>query len=454
MRSISRSVFFATLVLLVSCSPTEKQISEPEVAQAWARMTLYVAKNTPANTPTFASRSFGYIGLTMYEAIVHGYPDHISLNGQLNGLDSLVSPLVNVKYNWVLSMNAAQAFILKNIYIQTSDDNKRKIDSLEQKILNQFGHDVDEEVVTRSVTFGRSIAETIFNWSKSDGGHRGYLKNFDKKLIIEYKPGGWEPPLYGQTFSHFPLHPYWGKNRTFVTANAQMPVPKMISYDTLKSSDYYRQFESVYEKSKTLTEEEKETALWWNDDPNETFTPPGHSYNLALQVVKLKNTNLIESAETFARVGIAVADAFINCWKWKYQYVSERPSSFISRHIDQRWESFWPDPPFPAFPSGHATQAGAAVTVLSDLHGENITITDFAHVSRPPDELRHVKFKPRSFTSFWEIAIETANSRFYGGIHSPQDNDVGLEQGKQIGQHVNQMHWHASNLNVKIVLSK
>lgn len=443
-------IFYTLVFALASCSTEEKQpLTENEVAQAWAQMTLYIAKNTPANTPTFASRSFGYIGLTMYEAIVHGYPDHVSMNGQLNELDSLPLPSREKKYNWILSLNAAEASILKNIYIQTSDENKKKIDSLEQKILNQFNEGEEEELVAHSVEFGKNVAGAIFNWSKTDGGHRAYLKNFDKKKIIEYKPGGWEPPLYGQTFSHFPLHPYWGKNRTFVPADAEIPIPTMIAYDTSKHSEYYKQFVRVFEKSNSLTEEEKETALWWNDDPNETFTPPGHSYNLALQVVKLKNTNLIESAETFARVGIAVADAFIHCWKWKYHYVSERPSSFITRHIDQHWQSFWPDPPFPAFPSGHATQAGAAVTVLSYLHGENISITDWAHVNRPPDELRKVKFKPRSFTSFWQIAVETANSRFYGGIHSPQDNDVGLEQGRKIGGHVNQLYWHVSQSNRK-----
>jgi hypothetical protein len=444
MKRLFGLLLYVVLICLGSCSSHDEQpISENQVAQAWAQMTLFVAKNTPANTPTFASRSFGYIGLTMYESIVHGFPDHVSLSGQLNGLNGLPQPMSDKKYHWVLSLNAAEASILKNIYVQTSDENKSKIDSLEQTIVTQFGSAVDEEIKTRSIEYGKSIAEYIFNWSTSDGGHRGYLRNFDKKLIIEYKPGGWEPPLYGQTFSHFPLHPYWGKNRTFVVANSQMPVPEMLHYDTSKNSDYYKQFEHVYEKSKTLTEEEKETALWWNDDPNETFTPPGHYYYLALQVVKVKNCNLIESTETFARVGMAVADAFINCWKWKYHYVSERPSSFITRHIDQRWESFWPDPPFPAFPSGHATQAGAAVTVLADMHGEEISITDKAHENRPPDELRQVKFKPRSFTSFWQIAVETADSRFYGGIHSPQDNDVGLEQGKQIGQHVNQLQWHS-----------
>lgn len=434
----------ASLIYLNACQVKEEKIfSEQEVAQAWAQMTLDITKGTPSNSPTFASRCLGYIGLTMYESIVNGYPEFKSMNHQLNGLTNLPQPEKTQAYHWILSLNAAEASILRNLYIQTSGSNKRKIDSLEQLIFEQYADQIeDEKTVERSIAYGRSVAQVIFEWSKNDGGHRGYLQNFDKTLKFPYKPGGWEPPLYGQTFSHYPLHPYWGKNRTFVKANSELPIPDMIDYDTAKGSGYYQQFDRVYEKSKSLTEEEKEIALWWNDDPNETFTPPGHSYYLALQVVKKENPSLIKCAETFARLGISVADAFIECWKWKYHYVSERPSSYITRNMDERWESFWPDPPFPAFPSGHATQAGAAVTVLADLYGENLEITDDAHALRPQDELRQVKFKPRTFSSFWQVAVETANSRFYGGIHTPQDNDVGLEQGKQIGQHVNQLTWH------------
>lgn len=435
-------LLLGTIIYISSCQHKEKVLSEQEVAQAWAQMTLDITKGTPSNSPTFASRCFGYIGLTMYESIVNGYPAYKSMNNQLNGLTDLPLPEKDKVYHLILSLNSAEAYILKKLYIQTSGVNKQKIDSLEQLIFELYSRNVDEQIVERSVAYGQSVAQVIFEWSKTDGGHRGYLNNFDKTLMFPYKPGGWEPPLYGQTFSHYPLHPYWGKNRTFVKTNSEIPLPGMIAYDSTKNSLYFEQFKLVYEKSKSLTEEEKEIALWWNDDPNETFTPPGHSYYLALQVIKKENPPLIKCAETYARVGMAVGDAFINCWKWKYHYVSERPSSFIPRNMDERWESFWPDPPFPAFPSGHATQSGAAVTVLADLYGENINITDDAHALRAPDELRHVQFKPRTFTSFWQIALETANSRFYGGIHSPQDNDVGLEQGKQIGQHVNELSWH------------
>ena len=103
-----------------------------EVATAWADMTNYITKTTPANTPTFASRCFGYIGLTMYESVVNGYPEYQSVAPQLNGLGNLPLPEKGVVYNWQLALNAGQAEILRNIYIQTSDENKKKIDSLEQ----------------------------------------------------------------------------------------------------------------------------------------------------------------------------------------------------------------------------------------------------------------------------------------------------------------------------------
>ena len=110
--------------------------------------------------------------------------------------------------------------------------------------------------------------------------------------------------------------------------------------------------------------------------------------------------------------------------------------------IDQEWESFWPDPPFPAFPSGHAIQAAAAATVLEGIHGPDFVFTDRSHLGRPYDEERETGWKERSFTKFWEVAQETADSRFYGGIHTPQDNDRGLEKGKEVGANVNSLRWN------------
>ncbi|AFK01886.1 phosphoesterase PA-phosphatase related protein [Emticicia oligotrophica DSM 17448] len=425
----------------ISCKPKET-LTEQDLALKWADMTLYITKNTPSNSPNYASRCLGYIGLTMYESFVHSDPTYTSLAGQLDSLAILPLPEKDKKYDWRLSLNAAQATILKNIYNQTSDLNKAKIDSLEKTFLEYYTEqNSDKALIDRSVSYGKSIAQTIFEWSKTDGGHRGYLRNFDKKMKYPSRLGSWQPPLYGQSFSHYPLQPHWGENRTFLAANHQISDPAIIPYDTLPNSAYYKQFLAVYQKEKTLTQEQKEAAIWWGDDPDETFTPPGHSYYLATLVIKKAKPSLMKCVETYAKVGIGVADAFTNCWKWKYKFFTERPNTFIPKYIDKFWESFWPDPPFPAFPSGHAIQAATTATILSSLYGEKFSFTDDAHVGRKRDELRNVDFKARHFESFWQVAEETANSRFYGGIHVPQDNAAGLEKGKEVAQNIIRLQW-------------
>jgi hypothetical protein len=427
----------------VDCQRHNEQLPQDfELAAAWADMTNYVAQNTPANSPTFASRCLGYIGLTMYESVVNADSTYQSVAPELNGLGSLPLPEKNISYNWQLSLNAGQASILRNIYIQTSEKNKAKIDSLEKHFETLFRQKCpDDASAIASIKYGREIAQKIFEWSKTDGGHRGYLSNFDKKLVFVEKPGCWRPPLYAQSFSHFPLHPHWGKNRTFLGVDSALAPPECLPFDTTPGSRYFEQFRRVYEKEKVLTQDEKEAAIWWSDDPEVTPTPPGHSYYLATTAIRKAKPGLVTCAETYARLGMAVADAFRNCWKWKYEFFTERANTFVPLHIDQRWESFWPDPPFPAFPSGHAIQAAAAATVLTDLYGNNFSFTDSIHVGRPRDEIRKTDFKARHFNSFWQAAEETAMSRFYGGIHIPLDNERGLEKGKIIGTNVNQLHW-------------
>lgn len=76
-------ILVITVMIVCSCDRKTEIFTQQEVATAWADMALHITKTTPANSPTFASRGFGYIGLTMYESIVHGYPTHRTMAGQL-----------------------------------------------------------------------------------------------------------------------------------------------------------------------------------------------------------------------------------------------------------------------------------------------------------------------------------------------------------------------------------
>jgi len=75
------------------------------------------------------------------------------------------------------------------------------------------------------------------------------------------------------------------------------------------------------------------------------------------------------TAEAYARVGLAVADAFSPCWHTKYE-VNLLPVTSIRQNIDPGWIPFVTTQPSPEFTTGHAVQSGAAATILTDLRGE------------------------------------------------------------------------------------
>jgi hypothetical protein len=446
---------FMTLVLLNSCNKNNdygyrelpKLSALPaDVAVQWADMTSYTIRFSSFNTPTYSSRSLGYLGLAMYESIVQGDSSHRSMSGQLNGL-TLPLQEAGKDYQWLLSLNAAEDTLLKLLYPVPDNSHRyvhQRIDSLTNAVYEKQKNGIDPETVNRSVQFGRAIALAIYQWSLTDGGNEGYKRNFDPAYVFPKGPSYWVPPARGQTVSPFPLHPYWGNNRTFVTSNSTIPIPAIMPFSTDPGSDYYKMYKAVYDKDFTLTLAERETAAWWGDDPTETFSPPGHSYYLATLAIKKSKVGIVKAAEAYARTGMAVADAFINCWKAKVVYFNERPSSFVKSYIDDKWVQFWPEPPFPAFPSGHATQAAASAAVLTDLFGEPFSFTDDSHQGhRRYDDIRFLDlvYPARSFSSFWEAAKECGYSRILGEIHTQQDNDTGMKEGEQVGDYVNALHW-------------
>ena len=411
---------------------------DAEVAMLWVNLSLDLVKNTPGFTPPVASRALGYAGLTLYEAVVHGLPANRSMEGQLYNLTSLPKPDSRKRYNWALVANAAEAEMVRRLFVTTPESaNRNRIDSLEGVLRTRVGTGQAAEVISDSEAYGKSVAMAIWEWSKTDGGHEGYRRNFPTDYKAPIFPGSWRPTENGLSA----MQPYWGNNRLFVTHNTLILPPRPLPLSVNPSSPYYQQNLKVYQKNKALTQAEKEIAIWWADDPSETFTPPGHSMYIATIAVKNSEAKLGKAAETFARVGLAVSDAFVICWKCKYAFSIERPYTFVRRAIDRNWVPFWPAPPFPSFTSGHATQSAAVATVLTDLYGASFAFTDDAHANRPKDALRNVEFKPRTFTSFQAFAEESAHSRFLGGIHTDQDNEEGLAKGRIVGRNVNALRW-------------
>ena len=434
-------LFFATLVLFLSAcqndensSPTENYLGkktaeyDSKVATDWSYHTLNLIKTTKGYTPPVASRTLGYLGVTLYETVRPGTSNK-TMSGQLNALGSLPKPENNKEYYWPAAANAALAK-MNTYFFPASEAKKTVFDSIEvikkyyQAEYTKAG--VTGEILTRSEKFGEAIADAVYDWSKTDViGHEGYLKNFPAAYELPTGPEKWVPT----SAQLIPLQPYWGNTRAFVGSaiNSAAP-PKHMPFSTLKNSTFYEQGEMVYNTVKNITAEQRKIAVYWADGGG-TVTPPGHSVALATQLVVEKSEKLDRAAEVLLRVSIAVADAFVCCWKCKYVYNLQRPVTYIQKNIDPTWKPIIATPPFPEYISGHATQAGAVAYVLASLYSADMTFVDKVHKSRTD-----IDGSPRVFKNFMEMADEAANSRLYGGIHYPMGNQEGLLAGLKIGK--------------------
>jgi PAP2 superfamily/TAT (twin-arginine translocation) pathway signal sequence len=397
---------------------------DARVATTWLDLTRTLIRTTPGYTPPVAARALGYIGLTLYEAVVPGSRRYRSLRRVLPNPPDL--PHGRAELHWPAVANAALADIARFLFPTTADANKAAIAELESSLVEQFAHEVHPRLLARSIQRGRTVAQRIFEWSTGDGGHEGYLRNFPPNYAPPVGPGLWVPTPPGFQPA---LQPFWGANRcTVLTSGAACPPGDHTPYSADPSSTFHAEAMEVYDAVNHLTPEQRAIAVFWSDDPGITATPPGHSFSIATQVLRAERVSLMTAAETYLKVGLAVSDAFVACWNAKYRYNLLRPVSYIRERINPGWLPILNTPPFPEYPSGHSVQSGAAFTVLANLLGHAYTFVDHTHDERG--------LPARQFRSFGHAAQEAALSRLYGGIHFRPATELGLVQGECIGQAV------------------
>jgi hypothetical protein len=434
---------FLAAALLSSCSDSDSDSDNPksaatstyeaDVATLWMDQ-LYDAVRTAGFSPPVASRAIGYAGVAFYEAVVPGMKEHRSLGGQLNGLDALPE-LSGGVHHWPAVANTAMAATMRDQFA-ASVPVVAAIDALEDQI--EAGFTVSQEVLDRSIARGTEVATAVIAWSTTDG----FTTLNNCAYTVPVGTGMWEP-----TFPAFaaPLQPCWGEMRTFALLfGAECPSLPPTPYSEVPGSKFYLEAVDVQLTVDNAVASEIEIAQFWADSPVQTGTPPGHWVRILSQVAVQNALTLDVAAEGLARVGIAVADAFISCWDMKYYYNVVRPITYIRSPTglnDPAWLTCVgiggvgniTTPNFPEYTSGHSVQSGAAAEVLTDLLG-TVPFDDDTHAI--------LGLAPRSFTSFLAAAAEAGISRLYAGIHFRPAIIRGVEQGRCIGNVVNtQIQW-------------
>ncbi|HUF65236.1 MAG TPA: vanadium-dependent haloperoxidase [Gemmatimonadaceae bacterium] len=380
-------------------------------------------------SPPQASRAYTYASVAAFEAARHDRTEYISLAGQLNGLTTVPSPTPGAEYSFPLA--GVHAFLTVGKALTFSP---LRVDSIRAAFVEEFRRrGVPDAVRERSVAYGEQVAAHILAWSREDG----FLERLGlPKFTVTPDDGRWVPTPPGYMDA---VEPNWATLRPFVLDSAsQFRPPPPPPFDTAASSAFFREVLDVYQTTRQLTDEQRETAHFWNNNPytmnvqghtmfaTKQVTPGGHWMGIAAVASRKAGADLVSSAEAYARTAAAVADGFIVCWEEKYRSNLVRPETVINTYVDETWQPLLQTPPFPEYTSGHSVISAAAATVLSDQFGADFEFED--------DTQTGFGMAPRTYPSFEAAADEAALSRLYGGIHYRAAINVGRVQGRGVGE--------------------
>ena len=267
-----------------------------------------------------------------------------------------------------------------------------------------LGHKVAGLAIARAATDG------VTNTGFSEGPFTG-------DQFWTPTPAAYESPLGGPV----------GTWKTWVVPNYHQFVDAIPPPSPYGSPAFLDQVKAVLETSANLTDEQRQIAQFWDDEPG-TMTPPGHWNDIALTYIKSYKVSDAQATRIMGYLGALEDDAVITWFGLKYHWWQVRPITAIWRLSADRthfyteaqvtadpslaplrgvWTPFIPTPPFPSYPAGHPTFSGGSAKLLT-------------------------YFFPKAGDTLDKLAEQVALSRLYGGIHYPEDNQSGLTLGRAI----------------------
>ena len=426
---------FSILILLLSCKKEDTAITiSPEELHASVDKVTEIMIHDIFSPPV-ASRVFAYPNIAAYEIIALHNDDYLSLAGQLKELTAIPKPDASKTLNYQMAALVAHMELSKRLIFS-----EKKIEVLRDSLYRTW-KDKSETIFTTSKVYGLKVADYIGKWMKKDNYDQ--TRTMPKFTVDTDDQTRWQPtpPAYMDG-----IEPHWNKIRPFVIDSASQfkPAPPP-PFSLAEDSDFYKELKEVYDISNVITKngddsEEVKIAQFWDCNPfvsvtrghlmfaTKKISPGAHWIGIAKIAAKMTQSDFDKTIYAYTKTSIAIADAFISCWDEKYRSNLIRPETLINQFIDENWQPVLQTPPFPEYTSGHSVVSGAGSTALTSIFGDGFTYDDDTEVA--------YGLPVRSFTSFTHAADEAAISRMYGGIHYRMAIEVGVKQGRDLGNFV------------------
>jgi hypothetical protein len=319
-----------------------------------------------------------------------------------------------------------------------------------------------------SIVFGQAVAKAVTAWRAGDDAFRN-ATFLPTGLPYDHDEVPREP---GQGFAGAA----WGGAPAFaVPLQAFQPPFGAGPGDPFASSpDYIAEFNEVrdYGEHRSSHRTPDQTVIgtsWAYDGARRIGTPPRLYMQVVLAVLDRHAPGLPADKllGVLASVAIAMADAGIQAWHYKYseEHMLWRPALGIPKAPlgtallpDPHWVPLGrPDtngfgseqtPNFPAYPSGHATFGASAFQVLRRFLTHNnpglgfnaLTDADAVPFAFTSDEYDGVNVDPvtrqprprtlRAYDGLWQAIVDNSESRIWLGVHWRMDGISTVTNGQ------------------------
>jgi hypothetical protein len=360
------------------------------------------------------------------------------------------------------SVDAAVAQATHDALVHLYPFKQGDIDSILASDLGRIG--VSDANKQDGIQVGQSAAASIVNKRKDDGSQLQEIKFSD--LPPDNGIGKWaiDPISKIQTA----LGARWGMVSPFLLqSGSQFRLSAPPAPNNLRFIKAFNEVKDVgragdFPKDTSRREGEKFKAIFWAYDGTPNLCAPPRLYNQVIRTIGVdvkKISDPTELARLFALCNTAMADAAIAAWDSKYHWRYWRPVTGLrwaapgldpSNIPDQNWQPLGsPDtnaagpnftPPFPAYPSGHATFGGALFQVLRRVFaadGDRIPFVlvsdEFDGQNRGVGDKGPRPYLPSSYVVLSDAEFENAFSRVWLGVHWRPDGEDGIALGNKVG---------------------
>ena len=390
-RTRSRVALIALLSCLIvaiasAAQAHQRPAGDPAVITNWNAIAVRTIAAEAMRPPAETQLYLGFVSAAVYDAVIAIEPAYAPYG-----------PPLHVPRH--ASVDAAVAAAAHGVLASYFPASAAALDADYQTSLAAIP---DGRAKDKGVAVGEAAAALIEQLRTGDG------RNAPITFTRPPAPGVWRPTSAAQF-----LIPWLGFVRPLLLSSpTQIPLS---GPDPLTSDAYTRDFDEVKaygSKTSTIrTPEQTATALFWSDNPVLQFQAAFRDR------VARRGLDAVETARMFAVLNMSAADALITTWRAKFDFAFWRPVTAIqladtdgnpATIADPAWASLIPAPPYPDYPSGHASVVGAMAKGLSRLFGRNDI--DLVVSSAVTGNTRH-------YTSARTLNEDTINARVWLGIH-------------------------------------